>query len=226
MKKTISLILSAVILLCCFSACNGDTDIDDNKATETEEVTEAPFVPAKASQIDKSEVASLDGVTLTDEETNYVIIDIKGYGKMLVRLFPNVAPEAVKAFKKNVKDGYYNGKYFDLIIKHSFIQCNNDSEDVHEIAGEFKYSGFENNLSHVRGVLSLPRADDTTSNAASFFICTKASPALNSQHAAFGFVVYGAELIDKIAAVEIHGDQTPVNNNIVINSVRFAKLPQ
>ena len=198
MKKTILLLLVSAILICSFSACNGDTDNND-KATETEEITEAPFVPAKAHQIDKSEVESLNGVTLTEEETNYVIIEIKNYGKMLVRLFPNVAPTAVKAFKQNVKDGFFNGKNFDLIIKHSFIQCNNNYEGEQEISGEFKANGFENNLSHVRGVLSLPRADESTSDASSFFICTKSAPALNSQHAAFGFVVYGADLIDDIA---------------------------
>jgi peptidyl-prolyl cis-trans isomerase B (cyclophilin B) len=223
MKKTISLLLVSVILICSFSACNGDTDIN-NDVTETEEATEAPFIPAKSHEIDKSEISSLSGVTMTDDETNYVIIDIKGYGKMLVRLFPNVAPEAVKAFKQNVKDGYFNGKYFDLIIKHSFIQCNNNSENMQEIPGEFKASGFENNLSHIRGVLSLPRADEHTSDASSFFICTKASPALNSQHAAFGFVVYGAELIDEIASVAINDDQSPVTS-ITVNSIRFVKLP-
>lgn len=223
MKKTILLLLVSAILICSFSACNGDTDNND-KATETEEITEAPFVPAKAHQIDKSEVESLNGVTLTEEETNYVIIEIKNYGKMLVRLFPNVAPTAVKAFKQNVKDGFFNGKNFDLIIKHSFIQCNNNYEGEQEISGEFKANGFENNLSHVRGVLSLPRADESTSDASSFFICTKSAPALNSQHAAFGFVVYGADLIDDIAAVNINADQSPTST-ITITSISFAKLP-
>ena len=223
MKKTILLLLVSAILICSFSACNGDTDNND-KATETEEITEAPFVPAKAHQIDKSEVESLSGVTLTEEETNYVIIEIKNYGKMLVRLFPNVAPTAVKAFKQNVKDGFFNGKNFDLIIKHSFIQCNNNYEGEQEISGEFKANGFENNLSHVRGVLSLPRADESTSDASSFFICTKSAPALNSQHAAFGFVVYGADLIDDIAAVKINADQSPTST-ITITSISFAKLP-
>ena len=222
MKKTISLLLVSVMLICCFSACNGDTDTED-KASETEEATEAPFVPAKASQIDKSEVESLSGVSLTEEETNYVIIDIKNYGKMLVRLFPNVAPTAVKAFKQNVKDGFFNGKNFDLIIKHSFIQCNSKNETEQEITGEFKANGFENNLSHVRGVLSLPRADESTSDASSFFICTKSAPALNSQHAAFGFVVYGADLIDDIAAVKINADQSSTST-ITITSISFAKL--
>ena len=223
MKKTILLLLVSAILICSFSACNGDTDNND-KATETEEITEAPFVPAKAHQIDKSEVESLNGVTLTEEETNYVIIEIKNYGKMLVRLFPNVAPTAVKAFKQNVKDGFFNGKNFDLIIKHSFIQCNNNYEGEQEISGEFKANGFENNLSHVRGVLSLPRADESTSDASSFFICTKSAPALISQHAAFGFVVYGADLIDDIAAVKINADQSPTST-ITITSISFAKLP-
>ena len=223
MKKTILLLLVSAILICSFSACNGDTDNND-KATETEEITEAPFVPAKAHQIDKSEVESLNGVTLTEEETNYVIIEIKNYSKMLVRLFPNVAPTAVKAFKQNVKDGFFNGKNFDLIIKHSFIQCNNNYEGEQEISGEFKANGFENNLSHVRGVLSLPRADESTSDASSFFICTKSAPALNSQHAAFGFVVYGADLIDDIAAVKINADQSPTST-ITITSISFAKLP-
>ena len=223
MKKTILLLLVSAILICSFSACNVDTDNND-KATETEEITEAPFVPAKAHQIDKSEVESLNGVTLTEEETNYVIIEIKNYGKMLVRLFPNVAPTAVKAFKQNVKDGFFNGKNFDLIIKHSFIQCNNNYEGEQEISGEFKANGFENNLSHVRGVLSLPRADESTSDASSFFICTKSAPALNSQHAAFGFVVYGADLIDDIAAVKINSDQSPTST-ITITSISFAKLP-
>ena len=222
MKETISLLLVSVMLICCFSACNGDTDTED-KASETEEATEAPFVPAKSYEIDKSEVDSLSGVSLTEEETNYVIIDIKNYGKMLVRLFPNVAPTAVKTFKQNVKDGFFNGKQFDLIIKHSFIQCNDKYDGKQEINGEFKANAFENNLSHVRGVLSLPRADENTSDASSFFICTKSAPALNSQHAAFGFVVYGADLIDDIAAVKTNSDQSPVTP-ITITSISFAKL--
>lgn len=223
MKKTISLILSAVILLCCFSACNGDTDGTDNKASETEAPTEAPFVPAKSYQIDLSEIDSLSGVSTTSEVTDYVLITVKGYGKMLARLFPNVAPEAVKAFKANVADGFYDGKYFDLVIKHSFIQCNSDEVNKQPIYGEFKSNGFENNLSHKRGVLSLPRADEDSSDASRFFICTKPSPALNSQHAAFGYVIYGADIIDRIAALQIDSEQRPLSS-VLIESVKFAKL--
>ena len=230
MKKTIALILSAVILLCCFSACNSGDDQNDNAANDsqqpTEEVTEAPFVPAKANQIDKSEVTSIRDVSVADEQTNYVLITVANYGKMLVRLYPNVAPTAVKAFKENVSNGFYDSKNFDLVIKHSFIQCGNtDGEAPQPIYGEFKSNGFENNLSHTRGVLSLPRADDTHSDSSRFFICTKPSPALNPQHAAFGFVVYGADIIDKIASVKIDANQKPLSS-IVIESVKFVTLPQ
>ena len=67
--------------------------------------------------------------------------------------------------------------------------------------------------------------DESTSDASSFFICTKSAPALNSQHAAFGFVVYGADLIDDIAAVKINADQSPTST-ITITSISFAKLPK
>lgn len=225
MKRLISFILSAVMLLCCFSACNPGNDSSDGADKVTEEPTEAPFIPAKASQIDKSEVESIRDLTVTDEQTNYVLITVKGYGKMLVRLFPNVAPTAVKAFKENVSKGFYDAREFDLVIKHSFIQCGETGLDSSQpIYGEFKSNGFENNLSHVRGVVSLPRADDTHSDASRFFICTKPSPALNPQYAAFGFVVYGAEIIDEIASVKIDANQKPLSS-VVIESVKFAKFP-
>ena len=223
MRKTISLILSAVILLCCFSACNVETDTPDQKAPETEEVTEAPFSPPKSYQIDMTEISSLTGVSTTSEETNYVLITVKGYGKMLARLYPNVAPEAVTGFKSNVASGFYDGKCFDLIIKHSFIQCNSDEVNKQPVYGEFKSNGFENNLSHKRGVLSLPRADEDNSDVSRFFICTKSAPALNSQHTAFGFVIYGADIIDTIAALQINSDQKPLTD-VVIESIKFAKL--
>ena len=148
---------------------------------------------------------------------------------MKAELYPDIAPNTVKNFVELVEKGFYDGLIFHRVIRGFVIQggdptgtgCGGSDKNI---KGEFAINGVKNEISHVRGVVSLPRADESTSDASSFFICTKSAPALNSQHAAFGFVVYGADLIDDIAAVKINADQSPTST-ITITSISFAKLP-
>ena len=204
MKKIICVALSLLMLGFVFTSCSK---------------------PPKADEIDLSTVESLDGITDSDKETDYVLITVEGYGEMLVRLFPDVAPETVKNFKKLVGQGFYNGLIFHRVIEDFMIQ-GGDPEGTgmggsdQTIKGEFAKNGFENNLSHKRGVISMARSNKPDSASSQFFIMHKDTSYLDGQYASFGFVVYGLDTVDKIAAVNTNDNDKPLED-VVITSIKF-----
>ena len=98
----------------------------------------------------------------TDEQTNLVIIDVEDYGKIVVELMPEYAPETVENFKNLVSEGFYDGIIFHRVIKGFMIQ-GGDPEGTGlggsdtNIKGEFSKNGVDNTLSHTRGVISIQR---------------------------------------------------------------------
>ena len=196
-----------------------------------EEVPEEdPHIAPKADEIDLSVIDSLDGVSASDEETDYVLITVEGYGQMLVRLFPDVAPASVANFKKLVGQGFYDGLIFHRVIKGFMIQGgdpdgNGTGGSDENIYGEFAQNGFENNLAHVRGVVAMARSNDPNSASSQFYICHKDSgvKSLDGQYATFGFVVYGIDVVDKIAKVNTNDNDKPLKN-VVISSIRFVEV--
>ncbi len=124
---------------------------------------EKEHTPPAAEDIDKSTVASLESTKESDSETDYVLIDVKDYGKILVRLYPDVAPETVKNFKSLVSDGFYDGLIFHRVIKDFMIQ-GGDPEGTgmggsdKNVVGEFASNGYQNPLAHERGVISMARS--------------------------------------------------------------------
>jgi peptidyl-prolyl cis-trans isomerase B (cyclophilin B) len=93
------------------------------------------------------------------------------------------------------------------------------------IRGEFAENGFENNLAHVRGVVAMARSNNMNSASSQFYICHKTSGVteLDGKYASFGFVVYGMDVVDKIAKVNTNINDKPLKN-VVMTSVRFAKV--
>lgn len=173
------------------------------------------------SEIDMTTVSSLDGVTESETATDYVLIDVADYGKILIRLFPNVAPATVANFKKLVSEKHYDGTIFHRVIKDFMIQ-GGDGEETDSIKGEFTANGFINNLSHLRGVVSMARAQSYNSASDQFFIMHKTTN-IDGQYAAFGFTVYGQDVVDAIAAVETDTSDKP-QKDIVINTIRFVNV--
>jgi len=142
-----------------------------------------------------------------------VTIKIKDMGDIKVELFPECAPITVQNFVKLAGDGFYNGLTFHRIISGFMIQ-GGDPEGTgmggpgYSIKGEFAANGVPNSLNHTRGVISMARSMDPDSAGSQFFIMHEDAPHLDGQYAAFGKVISGIEVVDKIASVRTdYGDR-------------------
>ena len=144
-----------------------------------------------------------------------VTIQMKNGGAMKAELYPDIAPETVKNFIDLAAKGFYNGLIFHRVIPGFMIQ-GGDPEGTgmggpgYTIKGEFTANGFTNNLKHTRGVLSMARAMDPNSAGSQFFIMHEDSPHLDGQYAAFGKLIEGIEVVDKIASVRTDYQDRPL----------------
>lgn len=144
-----------------------------------------------------------------------VTINMKGGDVIKLELYPEIAPNTVNNFISLVDKGYYNGVIFHRVIEGFMIQ-GGDPKGVgtggpgYTIKGEFTKNGFKNNLKHARGVISMARTMMPNSAGSQFFIMHKNSPHLDGQYAAFGKVIEGIEVVDKIASVETDYSDKPV----------------
>ena len=177
----------------------------------------------KFEDIDLSSVEDVSLFKESDTETNYVALDVADYGKIVIRLFPDVAPETVAKFKSLVASEYYNGLTFDKVRSGAKVQVGGGSA-TDTVKGEFNNNGFENNLLHKRGVVSMDRELTSFNSATSnFFICHADCFHYNGGYAAFGYVVYGMETVDRIAGAETDNADKPLTN-ITITSASFVTL--
>ena len=127
-------------------------------------------------------------------------------GKIVMELRPDKAPSTVENFLSLVNSGFYKGLIFHRVIKGFMIQGGGmtpefDQKHCKAIRGEFKANGYmQNDLKHKRGILSMARTSDPDSASSQFFIMHEDAPHLDAQYAAFGQVVEGMEVVDKIAS--------------------------
>ncbi len=140
-----------------------------------------------------------------------------------LELYPEIAPETVANFEKLVNSGYYNGLTFHRVIRGFMIQggCpkgNGTGGPGWTIKGEFAANGFKNDLKHTKGVISMARTAAPNSAGSQFFIMHEDAPHLDGQYAAFGKVVEGIEVVDRIAAVRTGWGDKPVDD-VVMKSV-------
>ena len=144
-------------------------------------------------------------------------ISIKDYGKMELELDANTAPITVTNFISLIEDKFYDGLTMHRIIDGFMIQGGDPLGDgtggsSNKIKGEFSSNGVENNISHVRGVISMARSNDMDSASSQFFIVHQDSSHLDGNYAAFGKVTSGIEVVDKIVeSVSKLGD----NNGLI-----------
>lgn len=142
-------------------------------------------------------------------------------GKLItLELYPEIAPNTVNNFISLVKKGYYDGLIFHRVIKGFMIQggCPDGTGmggPGYGIKGEFLINGFQNNLKHTAGVISMARAQNPNSAGSQFFIMHKNSPHLDGQYAAFGKVIEGQDVVDEIAETKTgYGDKPVVDQRI------------
>ena len=131
-----------------------------------------------------------------------VTIEMEDGGIIRAELYPEIAPNTVRNFISLVKKGFYDGVIFHRVIPGFMIQGGDPTGTGmggpgYSIEGEFTSNGFQNDLKHTRGVLSMARAMDP--NSSQFFIMHMDAPHLDKQYAAFGKVTEGMDVVDAIA---------------------------
>ena len=132
-----------------------------------------------------------------------VTIEMENGGIIKAELYPNVAPNTVNNFIYLINKGFYDGTIFHRVIPGFMIQ-GGDPQGTgmggpdYEIKGEFTSNGFQNDLNHTRGVLSMARTAVPDSAGSQFFIMTEDSPHLDGDYASFGMVIEGMEVADEI----------------------------
>lgn len=136
-----------------------------------------------------------------------VRIEMENGGVITLELDRTAAPKTVENFEKLVKEGFYDGLIFHRVIRGFMIQGGDPTGTgmggaKENIVGEFALNGHQNPISHVRGVISMARAQDFDSASSQFFIVHEDATYLDGQYAAFGKVVEGMDVVDAIAGVK------------------------
>ena len=149
-----------------------------------------------------------------------VTIKMEDGGVIKAELYPEIAPNTVNNFVSLVSKGFYNGLIFHRVIPGFMIQggCPNGTGmggPGYQIPGEFAGNGFANSLRHTRGVLSMARAMDPNSAGSQFFIMHDDAPHLDGQYAAFGQVLEGMDVVDKIATTKTGWGDKPLTPQIM-----------
>ena len=152
-----------------------------------------------------------------------VTINMENGGVIKAELYPEVAPNTVKNFISLINKGFYDGVIFHRVIPGFMIQggCpdgNGMGGPGYSIKGEFTRNGFKNDLKHSRGVLSMARTMVHDSAGSQFFIMSADASHLDGDYAAFGKVISGIEVVEKIENVKTDSNDKP-EQDVVIESI-------
>ena len=227
MKKFLGILLTMVLVLGTLTACGSAGN--DKSDTSSKADTSSSAEVSSSSETDSSEAEDSkqsEEKLLTGK--HHAEIVVKDYGTIKLELDADTAPISVTNFVKLAKEGFYDGLTFHRIISGFMIQGGDPKGDGtggsdQTIKGEFKENGVENNISHVRGVISMARSMDNDSASSQFFIVHKDSTFLDGQYAGFGKVTDGMEVVDKICKkvkVEDEDGTTLPENQPVIETIK------
>ena len=149
-----------------------------------------------------------------------VTITMKDGGVIKAELYPEIAPNTVNNFISLINKGFYNGLIFHRVIRGFMIQggCpegTGTGGPGYSIKGEFAQNNFKNDLKHTEGVLSMARAMHPDSAGSQFFIMHQNSPHLDGGYAAFGKVIEGMEVVNKIAETNTDYSDRPLTPQVM-----------
>ncbi len=141
-------------------------------------------------------------------------ITMEGGAEICLELYPDLAPKTVENFVSLANEGFYDGLIFHRVIAGFMIQGGDPmgigiGGSGHNIVGEFAINGFQNPISHKRGVISMARSQSYNSASSQFFICHADATFLDGQYAAFGKVTEGMNVVDEIASVPTNAQDKP-----------------
>lgn len=198
-NKGLFFMLSMLAIIVVLTGCGTAKDSEKTEgktAKETQETTDY------ASKVKENPIVT---ITMSNDE------------KIVIELEPTVAPNTVANFIALVKDGFYDGLIFHRVIPDFMIQGgdpkgNGTGGPDYSIDGEFTSNGFENNMKHERGVISMARSDDPNSAGSQFFIMVNAASHLDGKYAAFGKVIAGMETVDAIVGAERDATNKPLED--------------
>ncbi len=219
-KASAAFLAAAMLMAGCSNGSTTSTSSTASAASSTETST----VSSEASKTAKQTKSEPGGTQYT------ATIKIAGYDEPIVfTMDEGIAPETVENFVDLAQSGFYDGLTLHRIMEGFMIQGgdpkgNGTGGSSHQIEGEFESNGFDNSLKHVRGTVSMARAQDPDSASSQFFIVQEDTPSLDGQYAAFGTVTSGMDVVDDIAAKAeptddngtIAKDQQPVIESITV----------
>lgn len=204
-----------------------DTTQEENKQDQTENKTDETETPegddASATESQNGSVPGGKKYTAT--------IKVKDYGDIVFEMDEGIAPLSVENFVNLAKSGFYDGLTFHRIMDGFMIQGgdpngNGTGHSSKSVKGEFASNGFNNTLKHVRGTVSMARAQDPNSGSCQFFIVDEDSSFLDGDYAAFGTVTEGMDVVDKITAAAKPTDDNgtiPAAEQPVIESITITE---
>lgn len=154
------------------------------------------------------------------------------HGRIVLRFFPDKAPNHVEKFKERSREGFYDGTKFHRVIPGFMIQggdpnSRSDDRSRHGTGGPgYSIDAEFNDVKHKRGILSAARTSDPNSAGSQFFLMVKDSPHLDGQYSVYGEVVEGLEVVDRIVALPRDARDNPKPENpAIIESVTIARWP-
>lgn len=241
-KRTLRIaVIAAIVILAAAATGIGirvgrsakSSEDTETEETTTEDTTEDTTDSDASDTTDSDETdtgdTEADGVTIDVVASYYADIEIENYGTITVALDATAAPETVANFVSLANSGFYNGLTFHRIIEGFMMQGGDPNGDGTggsdtTITGEFSDNGVTNNLSHIRGAISMARSSDYDSASSQFFIMQEDNTSLDGQYAVFGYVTSGLSVVDAVCdAAEptddngtISADQQPVITSITI----------
>jgi cyclophilin family peptidyl-prolyl cis-trans isomerase len=169
------------------------------------------------------------GSNLQQPDKEVAVLDTT-MGKIVLEFFSNAAPKHVNNFKELAKSGFYNGTKFHRVIPGFMIQGGDpNSKDADRSNDGTGNSGKNvpaefNSITHKRGILSMARSSDPNSASCQFFIVVKDSTFLDQQYSAFGRVIQGMDVADKIVNVKRDSRDNPISP-ITITKVTIEPRP-
>ena len=149
-----------------------------------------------------------------------VTITMENGDVIKAELYPEIAPNTVNNFISLINHNFYDGVCFHRVIKGFMLQCGDPYGNCtggprYEIKGEFTHNGFKNDLKHTAGVLSMARTMIPDSAGSQFFIMHQDAPHLDGEYAAFGKVIEGMDVVNKIAEVRTDYMDKPLEAQVM-----------
>ncbi len=221
MKNNKTLIITAIVLVAALAVLLFFVmGSDSGKQNDTNLTSQKDSLSKPNASADTSEDLLIDVI---DTERKNVKVTMTDGQSFTICVYPDVAPQSAQNFLNLVRDGFYDGLTFHRIIE-GFMAQGGDPMGTgmggsdKNIYGEFAINGYNNTLSHQRGVVSMARSQNYNSASSQFFICYDDASFLDGQYAAFGEVTEGMEVVDSFLSSGTDANDRPLKE-VVIQSM-------